>query len=396
LAYDIGVTAKSEPKDAITMTRIALKMLMGERSKYFAIIFGVAFACFLIAEQSAIFCGVMLRTTGQIRDTFGADIWVMNSNLRYVDDLKPISDNDVFRVRGVAGVAWAVNLYRGQTQALLANGDYQGLILMGIDDATLAGAPVQMILGKLGDLQIADAILVDEAGFQQMWPGEPLQLGKHVHMNDRAVVVGIFRGSRTFMTMPVVYTRFSQATLFVPPSRRLMPFVLAKCQPGLTPEEVCRRIEAQTGLKALSKPGLELLTMTYYLKHTGIPINFGTTVLLAFLVGCAIAGQTFYLFTVENLKQFGALKAMGMSDRAVVGMILTQGLVVGGIGYGLGIGLATVFGIFLQRAMPLLAFFLPWQVVVLTGVLILVIVVLCSLLCIRRALVVEPAIVFQG
>jgi putative ABC transport system permease protein len=87
---------------------------------------------------------------------------------------------------------------------------------------------------------------------------------------------------------------------------------------------------------------------------------------------------------------------MGTSDRAVVGMILTQGLVVGGIGYGLGIGLATVFGIVLQRAMPLLAFFLPWQVVVLTGVLILVIVVLCSLLCIRRALVVEPAIVFQG
>lgn len=70
------------------MTRIALKMLMDERSKYFAIIFGVTFACFLIAEQSATFCGIMLRTTSQIRDTFGADIWVMNCNLRYVDELQ--------------------------------------------------------------------------------------------------------------------------------------------------------------------------------------------------------------------------------------------------------------------------------------------------------------------
>jgi putative ABC transport system permease protein len=104
------------------MTWIALKMLLGDKSKYYAIVFGVSFACFLIAEQSATFCGVMLRTTSLIRDTHGADIWVMNTGVRYVDDLKAISDNDVFRVRSVPGVAWAVNLYRGQGQAQLANG----------------------------------------------------------------------------------------------------------------------------------------------------------------------------------------------------------------------------------------------------------------------------------
>jgi putative ABC transport system permease protein len=379
------------------MVWIALKMLMGDRSKYFAIIFGVTFACFLMAEQSATFCGIMLRTTSQIRDTHGADIWVMNGNLRYVDDLKAISDNDVFRVRSVPGVAWAVNLYRGTGQALLANGNYQSAILMGIDDASLAGAPTHMVVGRLGDLQIPDAVIVDEAGFHQLWPGEPMQTGKVIEMNDRrALVVGVFRASQTFMTVPVIYTRFSQATLFVPASRRLMPFVLAKCQDGVTPEEVASRIEAQTGLKALSRDGFALLTMKYYLEHTGIPVNFGTTVVLAFLVGCAIAGQTFYLFTVENLKQFGALKAMGMSDRAVIGMILIQGAVVGSIGYGLGVGLATLYGMVSQRTMPLLAFFLPWQVLALTGVAVIFIVLLSSLVSIRRVLVVEPAIVFQG
>ena len=55
-------------------------------------------------------------TTSQIHDTQGADIWVMNSNARYIDDLKAISDNAVLRVRGVSGVSWAVNLYRGQGQ----------------------------------------------------------------------------------------------------------------------------------------------------------------------------------------------------------------------------------------------------------------------------------------
>jgi putative ABC transport system permease protein len=200
------------------------------------------------------------------------------------------------------------------------------------------------------------------------------------------------------MTLPIIYTRFSQATLFVPPTPtgRLTPFVLAKVQPGLPPEEVARRIEAQTGLKALTKQEFIDLTMMYYLQHTGIPVNFGTTVVLAFLVGTAIAGQTFYLFTVENLKQFGTLKAMGMSDRRVVAMILIQGLVVGGIGYGVGVGLATVYGIFSQKAMPLLAFFLPWQVLALSAAAMIIIVLLASLLSIRRVLVLEPAVVFQG
>src|SRR5579864_7679941 len=135
------------------MTWIALKMLMGDKSKYFAIIFGVAFACFLIAQQSAIFFGIMERTTSQIRDTTGIDVWVMNTGVRYIDDLKAISDGDLFRVRGVPGVAWAVNLYRGQGQAQLANGTSQGVILMGLDDATLTGGPAHMLVGKIGDLQ---------------------------------------------------------------------------------------------------------------------------------------------------------------------------------------------------------------------------------------------------
>jgi putative ABC transport system permease protein len=379
------------------MTWIALKMLTGDRGKYLAILFGISFASLLITEQSATFCGVMLRTTGRIRDTTGADVWVMNPGVRYVDDLKAISDDDVYRVRSVPGVAWAVNLYKGMGEAQLANGTFQAASLLGVDDASLAGAPQELIVGRLGDLQQPDAILVDEAGFHYMWPDEPPRTGKVLEMNDcRAVVVGVYRASQTFQTQPIIYTRNSQATRFVPPYRRMIPFVLVKARPGVPPEEVARRVHEQTGLKALTKQGFTDLTMSYYLQHTGIPMNFGTTTLLGFLVGCAIAGQTFYLFTVENLKHFGTLKAMGMTDRKLVAMILLQALVVGGIGYGIGVGLATLFGIVVQRAMPLLAFFLPWQVLVLTGVAVVLISLASSVLSIRRVLALEPAAVFQG
>ena len=137
------------------------------------------------------------------------------------------------------------------------------------------------------------------------------------------------------------------------------------------------------------------LTTEYFLEKTGIPINFGITVLLGFIVGTAIAGQTFYLFTIENLKQFGTLKAMGVSNGRIVGMVMLQASQVGLIGYGLGVGLAAGFG-FATRNASKLAFYMPWQVLVLTGGAVLLMIVLSSLLSIRKALVVEPAIVFKG
>jgi len=338
----------------------------------------------------------MLLTTSQILDIEGADIWVMDPNVQFIDDIKPMSENDLYRVRGVPGVEWAVRLYKGLSRARLADGNFQQIILLGLDDATLVGAPREIIAGKLADLRGPDAIIMDEAGYHQLWPGEPFTMGKTFEMNDRrAVLVGVCKARRTFQTFPIVYTRYSKATFFAPAERKTLSFILAQGAPGLAPEEVCRRIEAQAGLQAQPRERFMWTTIMYYLRKTGIPMNFGITVLLGFLVGTAIAGQTFYLFTIENLKQFGALKAMGCGGARLVGMILFQALVVGLIGYGLGIGGAAVFGE-LTKGSPRLAFFMPWPVLVGTGAAVVLIALLSSLLSIRKVLVIEPAVVFQG
>ncbi len=378
------------------MSWIALKMLLANRGKYIAIIIGIGFSSLLIAQQSSIFCGIMMRTTSQIRDIQGADIWVMDPNLQFIDDVKPMSENELYRVRGVPGVEWAVRLYKGLSRARLDTGNYQQMILMGLDDAGLVGAPRTILMGSMEDLRRPDAIIVDDAGFKQLWPGEPLQLGKTLEMNDRrAVVVGICKALRTWQTFPLVYTRFTQAVNFVPTERKVLSFILAQGQPGLTPEEVCTRISRQSGLLALTRSQFAWKTMQYYLTRTGIPVNFGTTVLLGFLVGTAVAGQTFYMFTLENLKQFGTLKAMGASNSRLVGMILLQAMVVGVLGYSIGVGMAASFGWLTQPAAKL-AFDMPWQVLVGTGAAVGLIVMLSSLMSIRRVLVLEPAIVFRG
>jgi putative ABC transport system permease protein len=378
------------------MNWIALKMLTGDRSKYFGIIFGVTFASLLIAQQGAIFCGLMLRTSSQIYDISGADIWVMDPGVQFVDDIKPMSENELYRVRGVEGVNWAVRLYKGLARSRFSDGKFQQFIMIGLDDATMVGAPREMVLGSLADLRKPDAVIMDEGGYKYLWPGQPYELGRTFEMNDRrAVLVGLCKASPTFQTFPIVYARYSQATMFVPRERKLMSFVLADPAPGLTAEEVCRRITEQTGLKAETHDQFIWTTMVYYMIRTGIPINFGITVFLGFIVGTAIAGQTFYLFVIENLKQFGSLKAMGVTNARIIQMILLQSLVVSFLGYGIGVGLAALFGE-LNKHNHTLAFFMPWQVLAITGGAVVLIGILSSLLSVRKVMVLEPAIVFRG
>lgn len=382
------------------MIWIALRMLTGDRAKYFGIVFGVSFAALLMAQQSAIFCGLMRNTTSQIRDIEGADLWVMDRNVQFIDDVKPMSENRLLQVRGVEGVEWAVRLYKGLGRARLDNGNFQQVILIGLDDATLVGAPTpdRILSGELGDLRQPNAVFMDEFGWRYLFGEEPFAPGKTLEMNDkRAVIVGLCKCRPTFQTFPILYCTYSQAVQFVPQERKTLTFILAKADANTSPDVLCERIRDKTDLQALTNDQFFWTTINYYMERTGIPINFGITVALGFIVGCAIAGQTFYLFTLENLKQFGSLKAMGVTNLRLMQMILLQALVVGIVGYGLGVGGAALFGYVFERVITTAppAFYFGWQILLLTACAVAVIIVLASLISMRRVLFLEPAVVFR-
>lgn len=473
------------------MTWIALKMLVGDRAKFYGIVLGLTFAALLIMQQGSIFCGLMARTAGQVYDIQGADLWVMDANVRYVDDVKPMIENDLYRVRGVEGVSWAVPLYKGMARAKLNSIGVTGesyqvieqVILLGLDDASMIGAPPpsRVLAGRLVDLRQPDAVMVDYARLRKLFPGEkwgeepklpkltdramaaatrPLRrmayalgwasaaperslmdeyrakqrwfyarfLGRELEMNDhRAIIVGVCEATRTFQSSAVVYTTYSRAKQFVPRERKMLSYVLAKTdptrvqvaeptlsfgerlsanwvwlkreligrpEPKPVPREVARRIEEQTGLRARTSRQFIDDTVDYFLKYTGIPLNFGITAALGFLVGTAIAGQTFYLFTIDNLKQFGALKAMGATNGRIVGMIVLQACIVGLLGFGIGVGLAALFGE--NSKGTELAFYTPWQLLPITGIAVVLICILASILSVRRVVVLEPAVVLRG
>lgn len=385
------------------MNFVAWKMLVGDRAKYIGIIVGLTFASLLITQQAAIFVGLMSRTYGFITDTGLPDIWVMDKKVQFIDDIKPLQDTQLYRVRGVDGVDWAAPLYKGLLKARLDNGNFQTCQVVGLDDATLIGGPPEMAEGKLEDLRRADSVVVDIVGAQdklahQQTPTAkpiPLKIGDVLELNDhRATVVGLCRVGRTFQSQPVVYTTYARATTFAPRERKLLSFVLVKAKKGVDIKELCHRIEKTTGLAAYTQQGFKDLTFWYFFKYTGIPINFGISVMLGFIVGTAIAGQTFYNFTLDNLRHFGALKAMGASNGVLLRMIILQAVIVGGIGYGLGVGFASLFGSLTTNTE--LSFLLPWQLLLITAAAVTIICVFSSLVSIRTVIKLEPAIVFKS
>lgn len=384
------------------MLRIAWLMLVGDRGKYIGIIIGLSFASFIITQQAAIMVGIVYRTFGFVTDTSQPNIWVMDPTVQFIDDIKPMKDSQLFRVRGVEGVEWAVPLYKGLIQARLPNGAYQTCFMLGIDDATLIGGPPIMVEGTLEDLRRDGAIIVDQVGantklatIAENGDRIPLQVGEVMELNDnRAVVVGICKVSRTFLSQPLIYATYNRATTFVPTQRKLLSFILVQSDPDKDPSEVCKMITAATGLAAYTPYDLKMLNLNYYMKNTGIFVNFGVAILLGFIIGTTIAGQTLYNFTLDKLPYFGVFKAMGASNRILTRMVLLQAVFVSCIGWGIGVGAASLFG-FLSSGTEL-SFSLPLWLYLASGSSILVISLMASFLCIHTVVNVDPAIVFKS
>lgn len=379
------------------MFRLALKMLLGDKTKYTGIVLGLSFAAFIISQQSAILVGIMNRTFGFITDTSQPTIWVMDPTVQYIDDIKPLKDTDLYRVRSVPGVDWALPLYKGLIQARLHNGTFQTCILIGIDDATFIGGPPVMIQGSIQDLRIDGGVIVDRVGSQSKLasPAGPLQVGDRMELNDhRAVVVGICSASRTFQSQPVIYTTYGRATRFVPAQRKRLSFIIARPKPGLDPQAVCHTITSTTGFAAYTATEMKYLTLKYYLKYTGIFVNFGVAIILGFIIGTAIAGQTLYTFTLDNLPYFGVFKAMGAHNDLLTKMVILQAIFVSGIGWGIGMGMASIFA--LCTAHTELSFKMPLWLYGATGFSILLISMLTSYICVRKVANVDPAIVFKS
>lgn len=384
------------------MIRIAIQMLVGDRLKYIALITGIAFAAMLVTQQASIFMGYARQIGGWLRDTQHADLWVVDTQVRHSEDIKRLPDTALQRVRGVDGVAWAVPMFKGWLPVKLDDGTLLNVRFVGIDDASLIGAPPGMPPETARLLRQDRAVLVDagEAGTRlkrlRTTGDTAMRVGDRISVNDNdALIAGTFSRTNDFFWEPVAYTLYSRAIQWAPRERRQLTYVLVKAQPGVDVERIANDITSATGLSALTNEQFVRQSTIWILLQTGILINFGITIMLGFVIGLLVCALLLYLFIVENTRYFAALKAMGATNRRVLGMVGLQIAIAGVIGFGIGVGMAAVAGTIMSGAGGP-AFAMVWQIPVAGGVAIILCCLGAGAISILRVLSLEPGIVFKA
>jgi putative ABC transport system permease protein len=396
------------------MLRLALKMLFGDTAKYLMLVAGLAVATFLMAQQTAVFCGLMNWTKSTLKNV-PAPIWVVEEKVEQVNETNPLLDTDVARVRSVKSVAWASPIYSGIQRVRLENGNFKMIQLIGIDSNTLAGAPAKMLAGDLMKLRLPHSVIIDDLGVMRLARkrGEKVKVGDVFELNDQeARVVGIADAMTSFTGGPYVWTTYERALQYVPPQRKMLQAVICAPREGVSLEQAVEDIRRTTGLKAFinreadfsefwaqrgggETNNFNVSTVWWYVKNTGIPISFGTTVIIGLLVGMAVSCQTFYSFVLENMRHLGALKAMGASNGTLCLMLITQAFTVGFIGYGIGLLGTSGFAMgALKNEQP--PFYMPEYLPYIVLGVVLGICTLAALLGIWRVSKLEPAMVFRS
>lgn len=378
------------------MIWIAIRMLTGDAQKFYGLVFGIAFSTLLITQQLTIFVNLLERGASAVFNVPTADIWVMDPVSRTTEVAYPMPATALDKVRSVPGVEWAVPHLRATASVRTGNGDLEGVAIVGVDDATLIGLPRAMAEGSIDVLSQPDAVVIDDVGTINMFGPDQSPVGERLELNDqRAVIRGVADAVPSFTSQVTLYTKYSQALRYVPGTRNRLSFVLVGVAPGVDRQMLIDRIEASTGLRARTREQFARDGVDFIVENTGIPLNFGITVALGFIVGVAIVGLTFSLFIRDNIKQFGALKAIGVTNSTIRKMVSAQAGLVGLIGYGLGV-LGTVAFIWGFSAEPTFkGFYIPWQIPLISLASVALILALTGWVALRSVLKTEPASVFR-
>ena len=376
------------------MFRIALRMLFGDRTKYVTLVLGLAFAALLMNQQGAIFLGLLRLATGPLQNVTQNDLWVTDPDTPWIAEFRALPDQKLARVRSVAGVAWAEPFFNGIAVCELASGTFKRVQIIGISRSTLAGGPPEMIEGRIEDLWIPDAIVVERKSLERLGGAK---VGDVLKINDRrAVIVGVCKAKLGFEGNAVIYTTFDNATRFTPTGRERISYVLVKVKEGIPVQTVKEAIKALGDVDAFTSDEFRLKTKAFIVVATGIGINFAVTIVLGLVVGLLLSASIFYQFTVENLRYFAVLKAMGARTPTLTGMILIQAIVVGVIGFGIGGGVAGMFAMVLNKAESELQAEFPWWLYVGSFVATIITIMLASLISVRRVVGVSPGQVFAS
>nr|WP_202608364.1 ABC transporter permease [Burkholderia pseudomallei] len=368
-------------------------MLVNDSAKFTALLVGITFAVFLMVEMTSLFAGILDKSSSTVINV-GAKMWVMDPGVQTIASSIGMPAYVLDAVRSVDGVKYAVPIYSGGALVKLADGTYQAVTVIGLDDASLLGRPT-MKAGRIEDIYAENGfIAIDDAEFPKL---KNPALGTTFELNDhRGVIVGIAKvASSGLFGTPTLYTTYARATRYIPSTRYTTSYILVEPKSQRDIARIKREVAA-LGYRVYTKEEFMRRISDFYKYETGVGTNILLMTAISFIVGLSISGQTFYAFIIENLEKFGALKAIGAKNRELVAMILFQATFTALTGYGLGVGLCTALISVARLRLPSYAALITYGNLALAFGMVVVIAGLSSYLGVRRVLRIEPFDIFRG
>ena len=373
--------------------KIALKLLVNDKSKFIALLVGITFAVFLMIMMMSMFSGILARSSSSVYNV-GAKIWVMDPAVNNATSSIPMPDYVLSSARSINGVKYAVPIYFGNALVKLKSGAYQAVSVVGLDDATLYGRP-ELIEGKIEDIYAESAFfVVKDAEFKKL---ESPTVGTEFEINDhRGLVVGLAKvASGGLFGIPTVYTTYNRAITYIPSMRFTTSYILIEPKHESDIPFIQQQIK-KLGYQALTRDQFVKKISDFYTYQTGMGMNVLMMTAISFIVGLSISGQTFYTFILENLERFGALKAIGAKGHELITMILFQASFTALIGYGLGVGLASGLMILAKLRLPSYAAQVTYTNLTFAFFMVLIMAGVSSYIGVRKVLQIQPFDIFRG
>jgi putative ABC transport system permease protein len=374
------------------MPPLARRNLMHDRVRLAVTLTGIVFAVVLIVVELGLFVGFTV-TTSNVIDNSGVDLWVASKHVPYIELGVPFSERKLYQVKAVPGVRDAEKFLLRWTQWKREDGRTESVQIVGFNPDEPLGGPWNLVEGSVADLKRPNAIIIDEIYKKKLGVEHT---GQVFEINgQRARIVGFTRGIRAFTTSPHVFTTFKNAQDYTRLPVDQTIFVLVKVAPGADLTQVRRDIgDRVKDVDVFTSAEFSRMTRYYWMFTTGAGVAVLLAAILGLIVGFVVVAQTIYATTMDHLREYGTLKAMGAPNSYVYRVIMEQASISAVIGYALGMFVSFIVVRASQHGGA--AILLPWPMAVGMFFLTLVMCIGAAFVSINKVMRLDPAMVFKA
>ena len=376
------------------MSLLARRNLFHDRIRFAVTLTGIVFALVLIIVQFGLFLGFTTTTSNNI-DHSGADLWIVFHGVSYFDTGRMFSERKFYEVLSTPGVQQAEKYMQNFANWKKPEGGIENIQIIGFHPGSGLGEPWNLVAGDVQDVKLEDGVIVDELYKEKLGVtkiGDRVEIGDH-----RARVVGFTHGIRSFTTSPFVYTSFKNSLDYTRTRARedQLVYILVKAAPGVSPQQLKANLKRHlSDVDIYTTTEFSSRTRFYWMFTTGAGLAVLTAALMGLVVGIAVVAQTIYAATMDHIREYGTLKAMGATNSYLYRVLIEQAVWSAVLGY----ALAMVVAHFLVQASETGGALILMPLSMTIGMLFLAVgmCVAAAMVSINKVTRIDPAMVFRG